>query len=237
MSVADESSFGASPSAEALAGNARSLNFSSSELGKDITLLLMFEPPQNGKLFKDLFPVCWKVLSFTATGISAATVEYTADTGFLVPQTQSGNLVSASNAQRCQWLTLQKTGQSCTLFTKEDESGNYLTPAQEGDEGVLQCINKADRPAQVGVGFFNKAGSKIEPTLLWKDIAVGSTLAVELTPKLKIYAVNDYKATELIRGNIQSPLLFEQNLIALPSFTEWVVSLDLSTKQVIIKEA
>ncbi|PPQ93362.1 hypothetical protein CVT25_014591 [Psilocybe cyanescens] len=179
MSVADESSFGASPSAEALAGNVRSLNFSSSELGKDITLLLMFEPPQNGKLFKNLFPVCWKVLSFTATGISAATIEYTADTGFLVPQTQSGNLVSASNAQRCQvsgdwlhygkwWLTLQKTGQSCTLFTKEDESGNYLTPAQEGDEGVLQCINKADRPAQ---GFFNKAGSKIEPTLLWKDIA------------------------------------------------------------------
>ncbi|PPQ92005.1 hypothetical protein CVT25_004853 [Psilocybe cyanescens] len=239
MSVADESSFGPllilacatfppSPSAEALAGNARTLYFSANELGKDINLLLMFEPPQNGKLFKDLFPVCWKVLSFVATGLSAATVEYTADTGFLVPQRQSGNLVSASNAQRCQ------TGQTCTLFSKEDESGNYLSPAEEGDEGVLQCVNKADHSAKLGVGFFNKAVTKIEPTFLWKDI---DTVAVVLTPKLKIYAVNDYKATELIRDNIQSPLLFEQNLIDLPSFTEWIVSFDFSINQVIITEA
>ncbi|PPQ92006.1 hypothetical protein CVT25_004854 [Psilocybe cyanescens] len=217
-----------------MSGNFRALNFSSADLGKDITLLLMFEPPKNGVLFKDLFPLIDKrlseVLTFTSAGISAATVEYTADTGFLVPQVHSGNLVAASNAQRCQ------TGQTCTLMTKEDQSSNYLTEAVAGDPGALQCVNKAARPAEIGVGFFNKAGNKIEPTLMWKDIAVGSTLAAQLTPKLKIYAVSDYKATELIRGNIQSPLLFEENLIALPSFSEWTVSIDLATKQVVISK-
>ncbi|PPQ82327.1 hypothetical protein CVT25_008456 [Psilocybe cyanescens] len=73
-----------------MSGNFRALNFSSADLGKDITLLLMFEPPKNGELFKDLFPLIYKrlseVLTFTSSGISAATVEYTADTGFLVPQ-------------------------------------------------------------------------------------------------------------------------------------------------------
>lgn len=40
-------------------GNARSLEFISNNLGKEIDLLLMFEPPKVGKLYVDLFPVCW----------------------------------------------------------------------------------------------------------------------------------------------------------------------------------
>ncbi|PPQ76945.1 hypothetical protein CVT25_000310 [Psilocybe cyanescens] len=85
------------------AGNTRTLEFSSSNLGQEIDLLLMFEPPPKvGKLYVDLFPVAWKVLSFSASGISSADVEYTADTGFFVPQVKAGNRVAASNAQSCQ---------------------------------------------------------------------------------------------------------------------------------------
>ncbi|PPQ72761.1 hypothetical protein CVT25_015935 [Psilocybe cyanescens] len=215
----------------AAAGNTRSLEFRSNDLGQEIDLLLMFEPPKVGKLYVDLFPVVWKVISFSATGIGSANVEYTADTGFLVPQFVAGNRVSASNAQPCQ------TGQKCTLKTNENENGNYLTPAAPGTPKVMQCLNATARPASIGIGFFNEAGTKIEPALVWNNIAVNSTLSVELTPKLKIYAASDYKVTELIRGDIESPLLFDKNLIALPSFTEWTVSIDPGTGQVKIDAA
>lgn len=40
-------------------GKTTALEFIASELGKDIDLLLMFEPPKVGKLYVDLFPLCW----------------------------------------------------------------------------------------------------------------------------------------------------------------------------------
>ncbi|KAH9475602.1 hypothetical protein JR316_0012719 [Psilocybe cubensis] len=213
-----------------MSGNSRSLNFTSSDLGRDVNLLLMFEPPKNGTLYKDLFPVCWKVLKFTPSGISAARVEYTADSGLLVPQRDTGNLVAASNAQRCQ------TGQMCVMETN-DEGDNFLNPAVAGDPGVILCEFKTHRPSEVAFGLFNKAGNKIEPVMKWDGVGVGSTLAVQLTPKLRIYGMTDYQETELVRGEIRSPLLFEENLIALPNFTEWIVSIDPASNAIKINRS
>ncbi|PPQ74815.1 hypothetical protein CVT25_013689 [Psilocybe cyanescens] len=151
----------------AAGGNSRALEFNSSNLGKEIDLLLMFEPPKVGKLFVDLFPVVWKVLSFSATGISSADVEYTADTGFFVPQIKSGNRVAASNAQSCQ------TGQKVTLKTNLNGNGQYFTPAVDGTPGVMQALNGTERPANMGIGFLNQAGTKMEPALVWNNIAYG----------------------------------------------------------------
>ncbi|PPQ89849.1 hypothetical protein CVT25_007174 [Psilocybe cyanescens] len=85
-------------------------------------------------------------------------------------------------------------------------------------------------------GFFNDAGTKMEPALVWNNVAKNSTLSVKLTPKLKIYAVSDYKVTELIKADIESPLLFEKNLISLSSFTELTVSIDPGTGEVKITQ-
>ncbi|KAH9475592.1 hypothetical protein JR316_0012709 [Psilocybe cubensis] len=213
-------------------GNTRELEFLSNDLGKELDLLLMFEPPQVGKLYVDLFPVCWKVISFGATGLGSASVQYTADTGFFVPQNRSGNRVSASNAQRCQ------SGEKCALRTNANKNGSYITKAVPSKAPkALQCVNETERPASIGIGFMNEAGTKMEPALVWNNIAKDSTLSTELTPKLKIYAVSDYKETQLIRGDIESPLLFEKNLISLPNSTEWKVSIDEGTGKVVIEEA
>ncbi|PPQ84787.1 hypothetical protein CVT25_007419 [Psilocybe cyanescens] len=149
----------------AAAGNSRTLEFISNNLGQEIDLLLMFEPPKVGKLYVDLFPVVWKVLSFSATGISSADVEYTADTGFFVPQFTAGNRVAASNAQSCQ------TGQKVTLKTNSNGNGQYFTPAFAGSPGVMRALNGTERPADMGIGFFNQAGTKIEPALVWNNVA------------------------------------------------------------------
>ncbi|PPQ74826.1 hypothetical protein CVT25_013635 [Psilocybe cyanescens] len=101
----------------------------------------------------------------------------------------------------------------------------------------MQALNGTKNTANIGIGFFNETGTKIEPALVWNNIAENGTLSVQLTPTLQIYAVSDFKTTQLIKGDIQSPLLFEKNLIDLPSFTEWTVSIDKGTGKVKITEA
>ncbi|KAH9475591.1 hypothetical protein JR316_0012708 [Psilocybe cubensis] len=213
----------------AVAGNNRALSFFSRDLGQDIDLLLMFEPPAAGRLYVDLFPVCWKVLSLSAGGLSTASVEYTAASGFFVPQVESGNRVFASNSQPCE------TGQRCTLRINDNGNGNSITAPVPGVGGSMQCLNTTGRPASIGMGFFNTTGTKMEPALLWDNVANNSILSIQLTPRLKIYAVRDYKATELIRGDIESPLLFERNLIALPASTTWKVFIDEGTGEIKIE--
>ncbi|PPQ81131.1 hypothetical protein CVT25_014788 [Psilocybe cyanescens] len=199
--VSTDSNESASFGAAVASDNCRALNFISSDLGKDIDLLLMFVPPKTGKLYKDVFPVCWKILSFDATGFAAVTVDYTADSGFLVPQVQAGSLVAASNAQRCkigQECILMTNedgtgdylspagdgddgiGQECILMTNEDGTGDYLSPAGDGDDGVMQCRNDTQRPASLGFGYINKAGNKIEPIVMWEDIAYDFLIILNL---------------------------------------------------------
>lgn len=42
-----------------MAGNTRRLNFSADDLPKNLTLMLTFETPDAGELYKDLYPLCW----------------------------------------------------------------------------------------------------------------------------------------------------------------------------------
>uniref|UniRef100_A0A8H8CG78 Uncharacterized protein n=1 Tax=Psilocybe cubensis TaxID=181762 RepID=A0A8H8CG78_PSICU len=234
---------------EATCGNTRTLEFYAKDLGTQIDLLLMFEPPKVGKLsrrakvltsqpgsctfarrvYVDLFPLAWKVISFSGTGTCNASVTYSADTGFFVPSFQGGNRVSASNAQHCQ------TGEKCTL--KVEDTHRYITSPVPGVKGVLQCTNLTERPASLGIGFFNDTGFKIEPALLWDNVANNYTLSVQLTPKLKIYAVSGYKTTDVIRADIESPVLFDENLIGLQPNSDWIVSIDVATGEVRIDPA
>ncbi|PPQ74541.1 hypothetical protein CVT25_003784 [Psilocybe cyanescens] len=169
----------------------RSLDFMTNNLGDDIDLVLLFEPPKVGKLYVDVFPVCWRVLSFSAIGIGLATVEYTGDSGFVVPEVESsGSRIVASNAQHCE------IGQKCTLKTNANGNLNYLTSAiDSASPNVMQCLNGTERPARIGAGYFNRSGTKIEPVFLWDGIAKGSMLSINPSTMLKIYAVSGYQGT------------------------------------------
>uniref|UniRef100_A0A8H8CF17 Uncharacterized protein n=1 Tax=Psilocybe cubensis TaxID=181762 RepID=A0A8H8CF17_PSICU len=205
---------------EAVAGNTRTMDFYAANTKVDITLLLMFEPPAAGKLYSDLFPTAWKVITFSGTGINSATVTYTAATGFFAPQLH-------------QTLSLVRhTGQRCTLAPNSNGQMNHITDAKTGTAGVMQCTNVTPQPANIGIGFFNKAGNKMEPAILWQNVAKNATLSVQLTPRLKIYATTDYKTSQLITGDVESPLLFYQNLIGLAAHTEWNVIVDEGTGEI-----
>ncbi|KAH9482023.1 hypothetical protein JR316_0006553 [Psilocybe cubensis] len=119
-----------------------------------------------------------------------------------------------------------KTGQRCTLAPNSNGQMNHITDAKTGTAGVMQCTNVTPQPANIGIGFFNKAGNKMEPAILWQNVAKNATLSVQLTPRLKIYATTDYKS------DVESPLLFYQNLIGLAAHTEWNVIVDEGTGEI-----
>ncbi|KAH9475691.1 hypothetical protein JR316_0011250 [Psilocybe cubensis] len=212
-------------------GNTRKLNFMSNQLSKDVTLVFMFEPLTKGKLFSDIFPVCWKVMKFRAGSIDNGLAMYTADTGFLIPQVDSGNIVFSSSARRCQ------SGQVCELVTEDGDNFLKAPVKAENADNIVQCKVKTDFPATLGFGIFDKSGTRMEPIFTWTDIPKGDTLSLALTPKLKIYAVTDIKVNQVLKGEVQSPKLFEENLIELPPLSKWEVYIEENTNAVRIRSA
>ncbi|KAH9475590.1 hypothetical protein JR316_0012707 [Psilocybe cubensis] len=204
-------------------GDSRTMNFAAKDLPKDVSLCLMFTPIAEGELSKDMLPNCWKVLKLKA-GITAgenqnAKVVYTADTGLLVPQVDSGSVISSGIARRCQ------TGERCEL--KTDEHGdNYLEAAGKGTKDVIQCKVDTEYPASVAFGIFNTEGTKLDPFCTWKDVAKGNNLSIKVDPTLKIYALSDYKSTRVVTSDLQNDALIEQNIFHLPPQSEFKVSVD-----------
>ncbi|PPQ94382.1 hypothetical protein CVT25_002439 [Psilocybe cyanescens] len=121
-------------------GKARTLEFLTKDLGGDIDLLLMFETPKRpGELFVDLFPVYWKIISFTASGTCCATVDYSGRTAWVIPQVEHDDYVSIPSVQPCE------SGQKCTMKTNPNND-KYLAEAVPGTEGDGTAISTAFTP-------------------------------------------------------------------------------------------
>ncbi|KAF8162601.1 hypothetical protein B0H34DRAFT_691983 [Crassisporium funariophilum] len=209
-----------------MAPNSRKLKFSANGLEKEITLLLMFTPPPEGNPYEDVFPSCWKVITLKRGGPTAAIVEYTANTAFAVPQIDDGNLVTANSSALCD------TGQKCTIV-----DDGVVTPAVPGDAGHLICTNETVAATDVVVGLSDATGGDVEPALVWRNVAAKSRLMVQFTPFLEIYATDDYQETQVLKGAVESPLLWKKNLQTLDKQTTMSVSVDVITGQILIKDA
>ncbi|KAH9475607.1 hypothetical protein JR316_0012724 [Psilocybe cubensis] len=208
----------------------KTLDFSSNELGRDVTLVLVFEPHNDGSLYQSLFPVAWKVLTFSAAGASQASVRYTAEGAFFVPQTAGGDNVFSIDYKRID------IGGKCVMET-DDEGMNFLNPAVEGNPNSMQCEINTSQPSSVGFGTLSGTRSTVEPLMFWNKVGVSNTVSLKFTPKLKVFAEHDYHEKQIIRGKIGSTVILEQDLDDLPSSSQWVVSIDSGTGEVTIERA
>ncbi|KAF8162585.1 hypothetical protein B0H34DRAFT_856275 [Crassisporium funariophilum] len=206
--------------------NSRILKFSANGLDKPITLLLMFTPPAAGKPYQDVFPTCWKVITLKKGGPTGASVEYTANTAFASPQVADGNLVTATSSALC------GTGQKCSVV-----DDGVVTPAVGGEAGYLMCKNETAGATDIAVGFSDATGGDVETVLVWTKVAVGSTIRAQFTPVMEIYATNDYQETQMLKGAVESPLLWKKNLQTLNKETTMSISVDGLTGKIDIKAA
>ncbi|TFK32749.1 hypothetical protein BDQ12DRAFT_728383 [Crucibulum laeve] len=202
----------------------RVLNFFSDNIGQLVTLLLMFSPPPGGNLYTDEFPLAWEVIQLQGSGHSQATVTYTATTAFFVPQIVQGNLVTSSNSEIC------LVGQQCVAAY--NQTVEVITNVTTGTPGLLTCTNETPVAADIGIGFTDPKGDNLQPALLWTRVGVNSSVAAQFTPTLLVYAETQYQQTQIIKGEIQSPLLLSQNLVLLNPQTTYNVTINATTGQI-----
>ncbi|CAE7063522.1 unnamed protein product [Rhizoctonia solani] len=194
----------------------KTLNFYAYGLQKDTSVMLMFEPPNKHKLFKDQFPVVWKVITFRAKGHAKATIQYRAQLAFGYAQTDQANLVDSSA-----WVEVQ-SGDISRISGGPGQKRFGETVKSEGTK-LLVCKNNTDSRANLSIGFVKGEGiaQRYEPTLIWTGVGAGSNITAQFTPNLTAYVTRDYKATEMLRGEVETDAIWTRNLNELDDVTGW----------------
>jgi len=169
-----------------------------------VTLMLTFDKIQ---ATPTLNQVAWRVLNFGGPG-QFATASYVQNLMFASVQVNDGNIVTAVADQVIgigQETSLVPSGQG-VIFT---------TPVQ-GPAGELTAINQTGTSQGLAVGFIGSNGFP-NPLLVWQNVGNTNSVQAVFTPILSVYATAQYQQTQLITGEIVSPVLLNTNLATLPT--------------------
>ncbi|CAE6458623.1 unnamed protein product [Rhizoctonia solani] len=194
----------------------KTLNFYAYGLQKDTTVMLMFEPPNSHKLFKDQFPVVWKVITFRARGHAKASIQYGARLAFGYAQTGQDNLVDSAA-----WVEV-KSGDISSISGGPGQK-RFGDISKGNGSKLLVCKNNTDGRANLSIGFVkgDSIHQRYEPTLIWTGVGAGSNITAQFTPNLTAYVTRDYKATEMLRGEVETDAIWTCNLNELDDVTGW----------------
>ncbi|KAG1734296.1 hypothetical protein EDB19DRAFT_1163203 [Suillus lakei] len=200
----------------------RNLTFRSNDLGKETTILLAFDADMDG-IYRKYMPVVWKVSTFAKSGPYSFTVSYSNDLAFAKAQTGSGNLVSASTYSKL------KQGQQTTLTMGKDNLFSFSAPA-EGTPNYIKAVNKTGLVQSIAVGFFNPLSPfSPVPALYFNEVGDGSNVTAQWKPVLRIYLESEYKETSVLKGAIDTPAIWTQDLHTLTESTTWDLTRDSGT--------
>ncbi|KAG1759462.1 hypothetical protein EDD22DRAFT_141591 [Suillus occidentalis] len=198
----------------------RNLTFQSNDLGKEASLMLTFDADMDG-LYEESFPVVWKVAKFGKSGPYRANATYTSQLAFSKPQVVDGNII---DAETCVKINVGEK----TFLTEANEVYHFSAPAA-GASGTLQAVNNTGAIQDIAVGFMTKGDLMPKPALYFTDVGDGSNVTARFTPVLRAYITSDYQETAIIRGAIDTPAIWTQDLAALSQSTTWTLARDPAT--------
>ncbi|KAG2037046.1 hypothetical protein BDR03DRAFT_1092153 [Suillus americanus] len=198
----------------------RNLTFESNDLGKEATIMLTFDADMEG-LYKDFFPVVWKVSTFGQTGSYRARATYTSQLAFSKPQVVDGNIIDAETSVKI------NVSEKTTLTEANDVY--HFSPPQAGASGVLQAVNSTGDVQDIAVGFMSPGDLMPKPALYFNGVGDGSHVTARFTPVLRAYITSDYQETAIIRGAIDTPAIWSHDLAGLAQSTTWTIKLDAAT--------
>ncbi|KAH9475619.1 hypothetical protein JR316_0012736 [Psilocybe cubensis] len=195
----------------------RKLKFFYDGLDRDVELVLLLARPM------DKYAFCWKVIKCQA-GVKHSELVTYCDTLLTCTawlQEDTGRVIPGSPVVPCQ------AGQKCTM--KMDEEGNnYLTPTvdYEAPTSITCYFDTTDR-ADIIFGLLEGSDkTTMCPVTKFRDIKPGTTLMLEFTPMLSVYAVDGYHAQDIFKSASESQPLLCQNLNDLRRYTKWEVLTD-----------
>ncbi|KAG1742173.1 hypothetical protein EDB19DRAFT_1907639 [Suillus lakei] len=201
----------------------KTLTFESTDLGIDVDILLTFDDQPMAGMYKNYFPSAFAVRKFGPDGTYRSDIKYRSQFAFtkVVP---SNDIIQSTLT----YVSIN-VGQS-TILTKEDDVYSFSDPKIDpsAPKNNIQCTNNAPSKEDIGVGLIEKDGEVPQTALVWRGVEPEGKLIPEFTPILRGYIGTDYKQDSLIRGQVETDRLFEQNLDILEDHTTWVITYDPS---------
>ncbi|KAG2073450.1 hypothetical protein BDR04DRAFT_1094974 [Suillus decipiens] len=205
-----------------MAAFVRNLTFQTNNLGKESTLLLTFNDLTQSPGVGPREAVVWRVSTFGESGPYQMQVTYKNQLGFTKPQVTNGKIVGAATAVDI------NVDQQTSL--KKNEGGVYsFTTPTTGTPDFVKAVNDAGVKEDLAIGFRAEGQLLPTPVLYFSDVGDASSVTAQFTPKLRAYITSDYQETEILRGEIQSPLVWEMNLATLSVSTTWTLKWDANT--------
>ncbi|KAG2037053.1 hypothetical protein BDR03DRAFT_958420 [Suillus americanus] len=136
-------------------------------------------------------------------------------------QVVDGNFISAGTSVQI------NVGQK-TKLTEARGDYSFSTP-EAGSSGFLQAVNNTGAIQDIAVGFHNKGDLMPTPALYFDEVGDGSQVTAQFTPILRVYITSDYQETAILRGAIDTPAIWTQDLAALAEITTWNLKRDTGT--------
>ncbi|QRW26570.1 hypothetical protein RhiXN_12231 [Rhizoctonia solani] len=149
-------------------------------------------------------------------GHSKAALHYQQRLAFGYAQTDWDNLVDSAA-----WVEVA-SGEVSRISGKAGQK-RFGHNAKGHATKKLVCKNNTDSRANLSIGFVRGDGinQRYEPTMLWTGVGAKSNVAVQFTPVLSAYITRDYKATEMLRGEVETDAIWTFNLDQLDGVTGW----------------
>jgi len=83
--------------------------------------------------------------------------------------------------------------------------------------------NNTDGRETIALGLIESHTREPFPALVFEQIGAGSSAHVDFTPILGGYIASGYQQNAVIRSQISTLPLFKENLITLPTHTDWKI--------------
>lgn len=203
----------------------RNLTIHSNNLGREVTLLLTFDSQDMTGIYVDYYPTAWRVSTFGPSGPYAMAATYENQLSFVKPQVVDNVIVNAST-----WIDIN-LGQQTTLT--EEPSGPFVFSPPVTSSSVasqdIRAVNGTDVAQSLSIAF-DTGKTYPPPSLLYfPGIGAGYNVTAEFTPTLRAYIVEDYQENEILRGAIQSAVIWKQDLAAISETTSWTLAYNPNT--------
>ncbi|KAG9096237.1 hypothetical protein FS749_008868 [Ceratobasidium sp. UAMH 11750] len=212
----------------------KTLNFHTYGLQKETFLMLMFEPPNTSRLYRDQFPVVWKLVKLTPNlrGHGKATVRYVNRLAFGYTETEDNDLVDPSA-----WVDVQSG--DVAVITGDTDSQYFGEVSHRTNNDHIICKNRSSARVDLSLGFVagDKVNERFQPTFFWPDVGSGSNVTAEFTPILKAYVTGEYQESQYLRGEVDTDAIWSQDLDELDDVTGWNFVEDPETGVFTIEQA
>ncbi|KAK1223744.1 hypothetical protein PQX77_013374, partial [Marasmius sp. AFHP31] len=144
-------------------------NYKPGQLSKDVTVTLVFDPPNKGELSGDQNHVAWRVAHLKSNpgspAMNAFSVDFDSRLGFGVAQLCNGNTVTPNS------MIEMKLGETTELILN-GSNPTWGAPSGSGGNGtIIRATNKTGYVQNITVGTVKDIGggfSILIPTFMWK---------------------------------------------------------------------